>query len=173
MDGSALPISIGLQYGVPLKALEDKLTNTRFEPSGFTENPTIRYVSSVLDYIAPWLGGKFLSPEYLKPQAVMSEQELIIQTGTTALLANTRDPESIAQGKGSLGFSFETHGSSGTSGSTEFPCLPCRSGGSLESTPTRFLICFPQRAIVQPSKVASLFVLIRLCVLRSTPKTSD
>jgi hypothetical protein len=46
----------------------DKLTNTRFEPSGFTENPSIRYASSVLDYIARWLGGKFLSPEYLKPR---------------------------------------------------------------------------------------------------------
>src|SRR5690348_17541811 len=48
MDGLALSISIGLQYGVPLKALVDKLTNTRFEPSGFTENPSIRYASSVL-----------------------------------------------------------------------------------------------------------------------------
>jgi ribonucleoside-diphosphate reductase alpha chain len=67
MDGLALSISIGLQYGVPLKALVDKLTNTRFEPSGFTENPSIRYSSSVLDYIARWLGGKFLSQEYLKP----------------------------------------------------------------------------------------------------------
>jgi hypothetical protein len=55
MDGLALSISIGLQYGVPLKALVDKLTNTRFEPSGFTENPDIRYASSVLDYIARWL----------------------------------------------------------------------------------------------------------------------
>ena len=52
MDGLALSISIGLQYGAPLKALVDKLTNTRFEPSGFTENPNLRYASSVLDYIA-------------------------------------------------------------------------------------------------------------------------
>src|ERR1700756_2835228 len=70
MDGLALSISIGLQYGVPLKALVDKLTNTRFEPSGFTENPSIRYASSILDYIARWLGGKLLSPEYLKPCAL-------------------------------------------------------------------------------------------------------
>jgi ribonucleoside-diphosphate reductase alpha chain len=57
MDGLALSISIGLQYGVPLKALVDKLTNTRFEPSGFTENPNIRHSSSVLDYyctLARW-----------------------------------------------------------------------------------------------------------------------
>jgi hypothetical protein len=68
MDGVAVSISIGLQYGVPLKILIDKLTNTRFEPSGFTENPSIRYASSILDYIARWLGGKFLSAEYLKPR---------------------------------------------------------------------------------------------------------
>jgi ribonucleoside-diphosphate reductase alpha chain len=66
MDGVALSISIGLQYGVPLKALVDKLMNTRFEPSGFTQNSDIRYASSVLDYIARWLGGKFISADYLK-----------------------------------------------------------------------------------------------------------
>src|SRR5258708_35500612 len=77
MDGLALSISIGLQYGVPLKALVDKLTNTRFEPSGFTENPSIRYSSSVLDYIARWLGGKFLSSAYLKTRAASSDQDMI------------------------------------------------------------------------------------------------
>src|SRR5258707_11247061 len=75
MDGLALSISVGLQYGVPLKAIVDKLTNTRFEPSGFTENPAIRYSSSVLDYIARWLGGKFISSEYLKPRTSLSEEE--------------------------------------------------------------------------------------------------
>jgi ribonucleoside-diphosphate reductase alpha chain len=76
MDGLALSISVGLQYGVPLKAIVDKLTNTRFEPSGFTENPAIRYSSSVLDYIARWLGGKFISSEYLKPRTSLSEEEV-------------------------------------------------------------------------------------------------
>jgi len=66
MDGLALTISIGLQYGVPLKVFVDKLLNTRFEPSGITANPNIRFVSSVLDYLARWLGGKFISTDYLK-----------------------------------------------------------------------------------------------------------
>ena len=66
MDGLALTISLGLQYGVPLKVFVDKLVNTRFEPSGFTGNPHIRSVSSVLDYIARWLGGRFISTDYLK-----------------------------------------------------------------------------------------------------------
>jgi ribonucleoside-diphosphate reductase alpha chain len=66
MDGLALTVSLGLQYGVPLKVFVDKLLNTRFEPSGITANPNIRFVSSVLDYIARWLGGRFISSDYLK-----------------------------------------------------------------------------------------------------------
>jgi ribonucleoside-diphosphate reductase alpha chain len=66
MDGLALTLSIGLQYGVPLKVLVDKLVNTRFEPSGITANANIRFATSVLDYIARWLGGRFISAEYLK-----------------------------------------------------------------------------------------------------------
>ncbi|HEY2546755.1 MAG TPA: vitamin B12-dependent ribonucleotide reductase [Candidatus Acidoferrum sp.] len=66
MDGLALTVSLGLQYGVPLKVFVDKLVNTRFEPSGITANPKIRFVSSVLDYIARWLGGRFISSDYLK-----------------------------------------------------------------------------------------------------------
>ena len=65
MDGFALSVSIALQYGVPLKALVDKFIHTRFEPSGFTGNPEIPYAKSVLDYIARYMGGKFISPEYL------------------------------------------------------------------------------------------------------------
>ena len=66
MDGLALTISLGLQYGVPMKVFVDKLLNTRFEPSGITANPNIRFVSSVLDYIARWMGGRFISTDYLK-----------------------------------------------------------------------------------------------------------
>jgi ribonucleoside-diphosphate reductase alpha chain len=65
MDGFALSVSIALQYGVPLKALVDKFIHTRFEPSGFTGNQEIPYAKSILDYIARWLGGKFISPDYL------------------------------------------------------------------------------------------------------------
>jgi ribonucleoside-diphosphate reductase alpha chain len=72
MDGLALTLSIGLQYGVPLKILVEKLINTRFEPSGFTENPGIRFATSLLDYVGRWLGGRFLSAEYLKPRADLS-----------------------------------------------------------------------------------------------------
>ena len=66
MDGLALTLSIGLQYGVPAKVVVDKLINMRFEPSGITENPEIRFASSILDYVGRWLGGKFIAAAYLK-----------------------------------------------------------------------------------------------------------
>src|SRR5467141_5084873 len=98
MDGLALSLSIGLQYGVPLKALVDKLTNTRFEPSGFTQNPEIRYASSVLDYIARWLGGRFISLDYLKPGTATSEGELVTPfRGTAADAANAKSDEASAR----------------------------------------------------------------------------
>jgi ribonucleoside-diphosphate reductase alpha chain len=97
MDGLALSISIGLQYGVPLKAIVDKLTNTRFEPCGFTENPAIRYSSSVLDYIARWLGGKFLSSEYLKPNTALNEEEVDPQAAEASAVAGTTATPSQAR----------------------------------------------------------------------------
>jgi ribonucleoside-diphosphate reductase alpha chain len=87
MDGLALSISIGLEYGVPLKALVDKLTNTRFEPSGFTENPSIRYASSVLDYIARWLGGEFISSQYLKPKTALNEEDVAAEATAASAVA--------------------------------------------------------------------------------------
>lgn len=65
MDGFALSVSIALQYGVPLRALIDKFVNARFEPSGFTGNRQIPYAKSIIDYIGRWLGGKFISSDYL------------------------------------------------------------------------------------------------------------
>lgn len=94
MGGLALSLSIGLQYGVPLKALVDKLTNTRFEPSGFTENPNIRYANSVLDYIARWLGEKVLSRGYLKPRCALSDQDAVHSVRSSAVI-NSAQPEPI------------------------------------------------------------------------------
>ena len=103
MDGLALSISIGLQYGVPLKALVDKLTNTRFEPSGFTENPSLRYTSSVLDYLARWLGGKFLSSDYLKPSAASSEDMIHPAISSPAVNAGNHKPIQSSSGGGTAG----------------------------------------------------------------------
>ena len=63
MDAFATAISIALQYGVPLETLVNKFSHTRFEPSGFTNNPEIPIAKSITDYIFRWLASKFLSRE--------------------------------------------------------------------------------------------------------------
>src|SRR5207249_7623026 len=62
-DAFAQAISYALQYGVPLQALVDKFSHVRFEPSGMTRNPDIRFAKSIVDYIFRWLASKFLSPQ--------------------------------------------------------------------------------------------------------------
>ena len=62
-DAFAQAISYALQYGVPLQALVDKFSHVRFEPSGMTRNPEIRFAKSIVDYIFRWLATKFLSQE--------------------------------------------------------------------------------------------------------------
>lgn len=61
LDAFAISISMALQYGVPLKTLVQKFIYTRFEPSGFTENPNIRIATSILDYIFRYLSSRFLA----------------------------------------------------------------------------------------------------------------
>ena len=61
INSFAQAISIGLQYGVPLRVFCEKFSYTRFEPSGWTGNPAIPQASSVMDYIFRWLHKKFYS----------------------------------------------------------------------------------------------------------------
>ncbi|MBU1702205.1 MAG: vitamin B12-dependent ribonucleotide reductase [Candidatus Eisenbacteria bacterium] len=60
MDSFATTISLSLQYGVPLRVLVRKFSHVRFEPSGMTTHPDIRFAKSVVDYIFRWLALKFL-----------------------------------------------------------------------------------------------------------------
>jgi ribonucleoside-diphosphate reductase alpha chain len=52
MDGFAIAISVGLQYGVPLEEFVEAFTFTKFEPAGMVMgNDSIKNATSVLDYI--------------------------------------------------------------------------------------------------------------------------
>jgi ribonucleoside-diphosphate reductase alpha chain len=62
-DAFAQAISYALQYGVPLQVLVDKFSHARFEPSGMTKNPEVRFAKSIVDYIFRWMATKFLSQE--------------------------------------------------------------------------------------------------------------
>jgi len=61
MDSFALAVSIALQHGVPLKLYCEKFAHTRFEPSGWTNNPEIGFAKSIMDYIFRWLHLRFLT----------------------------------------------------------------------------------------------------------------
>ena len=52
INNFAIAVSLGLQYGVPLEEYVDAFTFTRFEPQGPVQgNDTIKYATSILDYV--------------------------------------------------------------------------------------------------------------------------
>ncbi len=73
MDSFATAISMSLQYGVPLKALVDKFSHMRLEPSGFTKNPNIPIAKSIMDYIFRWLATKFLDGDAQQEAGVIRD----------------------------------------------------------------------------------------------------
>lgn len=72
MDAFATAISMALQYGVPVPTLVDKFAHMRFEPSGITNNPDVRFAKSIMDYIFRWLGSKFLPRVEIEPSPSLS-----------------------------------------------------------------------------------------------------
>jgi LAGLIDADG DNA endonuclease family protein len=60
MDALAISVSVGLQYGVPLETYVRKFTNMRFEPAGLTDDPEVRFASSLVDYIFRRLALEYL-----------------------------------------------------------------------------------------------------------------
>jgi ribonucleoside-diphosphate reductase alpha chain len=75
MDAFAISVSMGLQYGVPLRAYVEKFVNMRFEPSGITDDPDFRFCASLLDYVFRRLGADYLTPEERKQLNVLSTEE--------------------------------------------------------------------------------------------------
>ena len=75
MDTIATMTSIALQYGVPLKALVDKFSHTRFEPAGFTNNREIPIAKSITDYVFRYLGNRFLRGEAEVPDEQETDTE--------------------------------------------------------------------------------------------------
>ena len=74
-DAFAQAVSYALQYGVPLQDLVDKFSHVRFEPSGMTKNPDIRFAKSIVDYIFRWLAVKFLSQDAQYRAGVNNREE--------------------------------------------------------------------------------------------------
>ncbi|HZP77198.1 MAG TPA: vitamin B12-dependent ribonucleotide reductase [Pseudolabrys sp.] len=61
INNFAIAVSLGLQYGVPLEEYVDAFTFTRFEPAGPVQgNDTIKYATSILDYVFRELAVSYL-----------------------------------------------------------------------------------------------------------------
>jgi ribonucleoside-diphosphate reductase alpha chain len=62
INNFAIAVSLGLQYGVPLEEYVDAFTFTRFEPAGPVQgNDSIKYATSILDYVFRELAVSYLS----------------------------------------------------------------------------------------------------------------
>lgn len=75
MDAFAISVSLGLQYGVPLEAYLQKYVNMRFEPSGITSDPDVRFAASLVDYIFRRLALEYLPEETRERLGIRSIEE--------------------------------------------------------------------------------------------------
>jgi ribonucleoside-diphosphate reductase alpha chain len=121
-DAFAQAISYALQYGVPLQNLVDKFSHSRFEPSGMTKNPEVRFAKSIVDYIFRWMATKFLSPEAQFNAGV-----------------NMKEPDSAGQGARGQGARAESGSEGVVSGfsRTEAPKIEVKAPSSFEADAPR------------------------------------
>jgi ribonucleoside-diphosphate reductase alpha chain len=82
MDALAISVSIGLQYGVPLEAYVSKFMNMRFEPSGMTDDPDVRFAMSLVDYVFRRLAIDYLDDDARARLGIMTTDERRDAVGT-------------------------------------------------------------------------------------------
>jgi len=90
--------SWNLQYGMPLEKIISKLKNTKFEPAGITDNPDIRFASSIVDYIAKWLELYFIK----KINNIKELDEIVKPIETKVILSATQHTGEICRICGGL-----------------------------------------------------------------------
>jgi ribonucleoside-diphosphate reductase alpha chain len=109
MDAFAKSISYGLQYGVPVRAFVEAFTNMRFEPAGMTDDPDIRFASSIMDYLFRRLSLEYMSyderaelgifsvDERLQPTLPGVEESVIETSNGTELAVDPKSVPSAAE----------------------------------------------------------------------------
>jgi ribonucleoside-diphosphate reductase alpha chain len=80
MDAFAISVSHGLQYGVPLRAFVEAYTNMRFEPAGMTDDPDIRFASSLMDYLFRRLALQYMTFDERAELGILSVSERLEPT---------------------------------------------------------------------------------------------
>jgi len=98
MDAFAKSISYGLQYGVPLRAFVEAFTNMRFEPAGMTDDPDIRFASSIMDYLFRRLALEYLTYDQRAELGIFSIDERLQPTlpGVEESVWETRTGSDVA-----------------------------------------------------------------------------
>jgi ribonucleoside-diphosphate reductase alpha chain len=80
MDAFAISVSHGLQYGVPLEAFCQMFTNMRFEPAGMTDDPDIRFATSLVDYIFRRMAVEYLPKDKREDLGILTVGERLQPT---------------------------------------------------------------------------------------------
>jgi ribonucleoside-diphosphate reductase alpha chain len=134
-DAFAQAISYALQYGVPLQDLVDKFSHVRFEPSGMTRNPDVRFAKSIVDYIFRWLAAKFLSPEAQfragvnnREEVTTTPEQLPLQVADTV---KSSQPPAASSQPGSVAQAFRPATASFAAIQNQEDAPPCSTCGSI------------------------------------------
>jgi ribonucleoside-diphosphate reductase alpha chain len=103
MDAFSVSISIGLQYGVPLRAFVTKFTNMRFDPAGMTDDPDVRIAQSIMDYLFRRLALDYLPYDERAELQIFTAEERAAAVATSygsapAVDEEDVDVEGLAQG---------------------------------------------------------------------------
>src|SRR3954454_22520999 len=130
-DAFAQAISYALQYGVPLQELVDKFSHVRFEPSGMTRNPDVRFAKLIVDYIFRSMAAKFLSPEAQFRAGVNNREDVTVSTPEQLALAVTETVKGVGQGAGSAAPVAQGRPSTFAAIQNQEDAPPCSTCGSI------------------------------------------
>jgi ribonucleoside-diphosphate reductase alpha chain len=138
-DAFAQAISYALQYGVPLQDLVDKFSHVRFEPSGMTKNPDVRFAKSIVDYIFRWMATKFLSPDAqfragvnVREDYVSTPEQLALDVKAVVAPAGPTQSSSGAGSSGGAGPTFRSGASAPYAAmQNQEDAPPCSTCGSI------------------------------------------
>jgi ribonucleoside-diphosphate reductase alpha chain len=87
LDAFAISVSLGLQHGVPLKTFVEKFSYLRFIPDGYS-GPSLKFATSVLDYIFRWLSMKYLKE--VKPEAAPDDEPSSVEKNTQLITGQSK-----------------------------------------------------------------------------------
>ncbi|MDR2478355.1 MAG: ribonucleoside-diphosphate reductase, partial [Treponema sp.] len=107
LNGFAITVSLGLQYGVPLEEYVDAFTFSRFEPNGMVQgHDYVKMATSVIDYIF-----RDLAISYLKRTDLgQVKPDDLLATGTSGQAGNDIDTANRHRYGGKHSAGFRPHG---------------------------------------------------------------